>query len=288
MAVSATGEWRRRVRRRSRGRGPLRRPRRLHLLPVAPFQQGAARSYDFPTKHTQHCERRWGFLVYQVVRPLNWRFTMVFPSLSPFAGPLVGAGQPTRSEPPQDRGSGSPSSLNSPRRASQLQRWDEGTSRCPRLLLRATPNPRFSAVPALNKGPWAHRRSLPGHTAHHHFGRRARCRAHLQQQRREQRRKRIASANVSAGEPGDDSGGQAPGPFSSRRTWGTRSTAAWGSTQSPRRSHDLRSAACTERPVTARRRGLVVHGVRARGDRQVRRPLRQVTSSSAKRVGPAL
>ena len=138
---------------------------------------------------------------------------MVFPSLSPFAGPLFGARQPTRSEPPPDRGSGSPSSLNSPRRASQLQRWDEATSRCPRLLLRATPSPRFSAVPALDKGPWAHRRSLPGHTAHHHFGRRARHRAHLQQQRREQRRKRIASANASDGEPGDDSGGQAPGPF---------------------------------------------------------------------------
>jgi hypothetical protein len=134
---------------------------------------------------------------------------MVFPSLSPFAGPLLGAGQPTRSEPPRDRGSGSPPVLRSPRRACQLQRRDEVTSRCSRLVLTATPSPRLSAVPALDKGPWVHRRSLPGHTAHHHSGRRARRRAHLQQQRREQRRKRIASANASDGESGDDSGGQA-------------------------------------------------------------------------------
>lgn len=204
---------------------------------------------------------------------------MVFPSLSPFAGPLFGARQPTRSEPPQDRGSGSPSSLNSPRRASQLQRWDEGTSRCSRLLLRATPSPRFSAVPALDKGPWAHRRSLPGHTAHHHFGRRARRRAHLQQQRREQRRKPIASANASDGEPGDDSGGQAPGPFLEQKHLGYSIDGDLGESTSPRRSHDLPPAAWTERPVTARRRGLVVHGVGARGDEQGARLL-AVTPSS--------
>jgi hypothetical protein len=134
---------------------------------------------------------------------------MVFPSLSPFAGPLLGAAQPTRSEPPQDRGTGSPPSLNSPRRACQLQRWGQATSRCPRLILRATPSPRFSAIPARDNGPRVHKRSLPGHTAHPHSGRRARHHAHLQQRHRDQRRKRIASASASDGEPGDDCGGQA-------------------------------------------------------------------------------
>ncbi len=37
---------------------------------------------------------------------------MVFPSLSPFAGPLLGGSQPTNAEPPRDRGRGSPSWLN--------------------------------------------------------------------------------------------------------------------------------------------------------------------------------
>ena len=133
---------------------------------------------------------------------------MVFPSLSPFAEPFSGAGQPTRSEPPRDRGRGSFSWLNSPRRACQLQRRGESTSRCPRLILRATPSLRFSAVPTPHTGPWVHRRPLPGHTAHHDFGRRARHRAHLLHQRREQRRKRTASTNASDGEPGEDSGGR--------------------------------------------------------------------------------
>lgn len=132
---------------------------------------------------------------------------MVFPSLSPVAGPVLGAGPPTRSEPPRDGGSFS--WLNSPRRACQLQRRGESTSRCPRLILRATPNLHFSAVPTPHTGPWVHRRPLPGHTAHHDYGRRARHRAHLLHQRREQRRKRTASTNASDGEPGDDSGGQA-------------------------------------------------------------------------------
>lgn len=142
---------------------------------------------------------------------------MVFPSLSPFAGPLLGGSQPTNAEPPRDRGRGSPSWLNVPRRACQLQRWGDSTSRCRRLILRATPSLRFSAAPTPDTAPWVHRRPLPGHTAHHDYGRRARHRAHLQHQRREQRRKRTASTNASDGEPGDDSGGQAPDPFSGRR-----------------------------------------------------------------------
>jgi len=135
---------------------------------------------------------------------------MVFPSLSLFAGPLSGAGQPTTADPPRDGGSGLPSSLSSRRRASQLRRWGGAASRGPRLILTAPSSSRFSAVPALISGSWVHRRSLPGHADHHHSGRRARHHAHLQQQRREQRRKRIASANASDGEPGDDCGGHQP------------------------------------------------------------------------------
>jgi hypothetical protein len=73
-----------------------------------------------------------------------------------------------------------------PRRASQFLRRHpkslQGPSRSTRLIQVASPCWRASGLIGLDTGPRIHRRSLPGHSAHHHAGRKGRHPERWQQQ----------------------------------------------------------------------------------------------------------
>jgi hypothetical protein len=89
-----------------------------------------------------------------------------------------------------------------PRRESKSLRHDpkpvQDRSCSPRLIQLVSPHWHTSGVVGLETGPRVHRRSLPGHTFHHHSGRRVPHAERSQQERRSRR----SDAAGSVGAPG--------------------------------------------------------------------------------------
>jgi len=109
------------------------------------------------------------------------------------------AATPLQPHPRETAMSGAAPPPVAPRRASLLLRRHpkslQGPSRSTRLIQVASPRRAASGLIGLQTGPRIHRRSLPGHTAHHHAGREGRHPERWQQQLGSRRSDAAGSGN---------------------------------------------------------------------------------------------